>query len=48
MQICCNYLMVLCEDDSGKRFEIPCLDYEESYDEIKVRTQFNTTDLKRG
>lgn len=48
MQICSNYLKVLCEDDSGKRFEIPCLDYEESYDEIKVRTQFNTTDLKRG
>ena len=48
MQICSNFLKVLCEDDKGNRFEIPCLDYEENYDEIKVRTQFNTTDLKRG
>ena len=48
MQICSNYLKVICEDDDGERFEIPCLDYEENYDEIKVRTQFNTTDLKRG
>ena len=48
MQICSNYLKVLCEDNKGNQVEIPCLDYEEICDEIKIKTQFNTTDLKRG
>lgn len=48
MQICSSYLKVICEGENEKRFEIPCIDYEEISDEIRIRTQFNTTELKRG
>lgn len=47
MQICSNYLKVVCCGETGQ-FEIPCLDYEENYDEIKIRTQVYNTEIQRG
>lgn len=43
-----KYLQVICLDKSGKTYNILCSDYDESIDEIKVRTDIKNDELQRG
>jgi len=49
MQIVSRNLDILCSDSNGNKIAVLCYnDYEENYDEIKVRTPLFTTELTRG
>ena len=39
---------IMCKDKDNIEIKMFCHDYSESVDEIKIKTQVNTTNLKRG
>jgi hypothetical protein len=48
MNIVYRYLDIICQDSSGEEIKIYSCDYDESIDEIKVRTNIRPTQLNRG
>lgn len=48
MNIVYRYLDIVCKDLSGEEVKIYSCDYDESIDEIKIRTNIRTTKLERG
>lgn len=48
MQVVNCRLDVICKDKDDNEYKMFCQNYEESIDEIKVRTQIYTTELRRG
>ena len=46
MNVIYKYLDIICKDSSGEEIKIYSYDYDESIDEIKVRTNIRATKLE--
>ncbi len=48
MNIVYRYLDIVCKNSSSEEIKMYSCDYDESIDEIKIRTEFRNTKLERG